>query len=95
MSQQKEHSFSFTDDGVVFVGLISYSSKDWDFTLHQPIEKRFSGGHLLYAVPAIYAVLESEQETERINGLIHVNLLPRVKKLCIEGYVSSWHDDVQ
>ena len=90
MLNQKKYSFNFTHADIEFAGTICYSAKDWSFTLDKPLEKSFGGGHLMYAVPAIYTVLENDADMERINGVIHFNLLPRVKQRCVNGYANGW-----
>jgi len=90
MLKQKKYSFTFTHADIEFAGTICYSAKDWSFILDKPIEKSFGGGHLQYAIPAIYAVLENDDDFKRMKGVVYVNLLPRVKNRCITGYKNGW-----
>ncbi len=92
MPNQEKYSFTFTHADVVFAGTICYSAKDWSFTLDKPIEKSHTGGHLTLMAPVRYTVLESDDNIKRINGVVNVNLLVKVKEECIEGYANGWQN---
>ena len=57
-------------EGVLLKGEIHYSVKDYSVCLTEPINKNGCGGHLLYAVPAVYATDEPNRDGVHMFRLI-------------------------
>ena len=49
-------------DGTLLKGEIRYWPKDYTVYLTEPFEAKGRGGHLMYAIPAVYVTDEAERE---------------------------------
>ena len=63
-----------SDDGVLLKGVLRYWAKDYTVCLKESFESQDSGGHLMYAIPAIYIATESPRK-----GIVNINILDRAK----------------
>ena len=63
-----------SEDGVLLKGELHYWSKDYTVCLKEPFESQGGGGHLMYAIPAIYVTTEVPR-----TDIIQINLLDRAK----------------
>jgi hypothetical protein len=61
-------------DGILLKGELHYWAKDYTVCLKEPFEAQGGGGHMMYAVPAIYVTTETVKE-----GIIHINILDKAK----------------
>ena len=63
-----------SEDGVLLKGELHYWAKDFTVCLKEPFEAQGGGGHLMYAIPAIYITTEVPRK-----GIVNINILDRAK----------------
>ncbi len=70
-----------SDDDVLLKGELRYWAKDYTVCLKEPFESQGGGGHLMYAIPAIYIAIEAPRK-----DIVDINILERAKNRLLYLY---------